>query len=228
MVRYLRFHAENGKRGHRQKPIRLTIAGSLGTLSTKWLVENAGVGMPDKPGIDRRQALVEATFGLIAEKGFEGLRLRDVSARVGIDHSTLHHYFATKNDLVAAVVEYAISQFVRTIQSEEGGEVVRTEVQIERLGRLVSSWPELFRVLREVDLRAMRDPAVQGIMRPYLDRWRNGLAGRLRAEIDAGHLSPALTPEAGAELIMATLRGATLRPEHSMAVHEQLLRLLTT
>ena len=60
-----------------------------------------------RPGQDRRQALVEAAYRRIAECGFEGLRLRDVAAEVGIDHSTIHHYFPTKQALVTAVVDYA-------------------------------------------------------------------------------------------------------------------------
>lgn len=58
-----------------------------------------------RSGEDRRQALVEAAFRCIAEKGFEGLRLRDVAAKVGIDHSTLHYHFPTKEDLVAGQIE---------------------------------------------------------------------------------------------------------------------------
>ncbi|MGH3813794.1 MAG: helix-turn-helix domain-containing protein [Pseudonocardiaceae bacterium] len=46
--------------------------------------------------------MVRAAFDVIAEKGFEGLRLREVAAQVGIDHSTLHYYFPTRQDLVAA------------------------------------------------------------------------------------------------------------------------------
>jgi len=42
---------------------------------------------------DRRQELVEAGVRSIAECGFEGLRLRIVAADVGIDHSTVHHYW---------------------------------------------------------------------------------------------------------------------------------------
>ncbi len=64
-----------------------------------------------RPGQDRRQALVEAAYRRIAECGFEGLRLRDVAAEVGIDHSTIHHYFPTKQALVTAVVDYATRQF---------------------------------------------------------------------------------------------------------------------
>jgi AcrR family transcriptional regulator len=33
-------------------------------------------------GDERRQALVEAAFAVLTEKGFEGLRVRDVAARI--------------------------------------------------------------------------------------------------------------------------------------------------
>ena len=52
-----------------------------------------------------------AAFERVAEIGFEGLRLRQVAEQVGIDHSTLHHHFATKQALVAAVAEYTTRQF---------------------------------------------------------------------------------------------------------------------
>jgi hypothetical protein len=42
-----------------------------------------------RPGQDRRQALVEAAYRRIAECGFEGLRLRDVAAEVAISRSRL-------------------------------------------------------------------------------------------------------------------------------------------
>ena len=65
-------------------------------------------------GSDRRERLVAAAFERVAEIGFEGLRLRQVAEQAGIDHSTLHHYFATKQDLVAAVAEFTTRQFWST------------------------------------------------------------------------------------------------------------------
>src|SRR3954470_10696985 len=60
---------------------------------------------------DRRAELVEAAYQLIAEKGIEGLRTRDVAARVGINISTLHYHFDTKEKLIAGVVDYATHLF---------------------------------------------------------------------------------------------------------------------
>ena len=62
----------------------------------------------------RRTQLVAAAFRRVAESGFEGLRLRQVAEDVGIDHSTLHHHFATKQALVEAVAEYTTRQFWET------------------------------------------------------------------------------------------------------------------
>src|SRR4029077_4854747 len=68
---------------------------------------------------DRRQYLVQAALDEIAAKGLEGLRLRHVAAVVGIDHSTILHYFATKEDLLAAVADLATRPFWGT-SSQEG------------------------------------------------------------------------------------------------------------
>src|SRR2546430_7157743 len=48
---------------------------------------------------ERRRSLVLAAYDLIAEKGFEDLRTRDVAARAGVNIATLHYYFASKEDL---------------------------------------------------------------------------------------------------------------------------------
>lgn len=42
---------------------------------------------------NRRQELIWAAFKQIAERGFEGLRTRDVAAEVGVKVATLHYYF---------------------------------------------------------------------------------------------------------------------------------------
>ena len=62
-------------------------------------------------GAERRQQLVLVAYRLIAEKGFEGLRTRDVADQVGINHATLHYHFPTKEDLIKGVVDYLIQKF---------------------------------------------------------------------------------------------------------------------
>ena len=61
----------------------------------------------------RRREIVHAAYQAVAEKGFEGLRMREIAKRAGIDHSTLHYYFSGKEALIDGVVDYIVQAFAR-------------------------------------------------------------------------------------------------------------------
>src|ERR1700716_4517889 len=63
----------------------------------------------------RREELVRAAYNQIAERGFEGLRTREVAAEVGLNIATLHYYFPTKEALIQGVVDYATQRFRSTL-----------------------------------------------------------------------------------------------------------------
>jgi AcrR family transcriptional regulator len=185
----------------------------------------AGKGKP-QAGKGRRQALVRAAFGRIAEKGFEGLRLRDVAAEVGIDHSTLHHYFASKEDLVAGVVDHATRQFWPTMPPE-GGATDRLQYHLAALGRMIREQPALFTVMAELDLRARRDPAIRAIIDRHEQGWRIVLDQVLRRAAKEGALTQHLEVATGVELIIAAVKGVGQLPDRAQDVLAQLNGLLT-
>src|SRR5262245_39197735 len=86
-------------------------------------------------GQSRRQSLILAAFHSIAEKGFEGLRVRDVAAQVGINPATLHHYFPTKEALILAVVEHATQQLAATMVALDGTPVEQLRSHLAGLYR---------------------------------------------------------------------------------------------
>ncbi|MCA2010570.1 TetR/AcrR family transcriptional regulator [Pararhodobacter sp. CCB-MM2] len=53
----------------------------------------------------RRAALIEATLDLIAEGGPQAATVRAIALRAGVTPGLIRHYFATKEDLVAAAHE---------------------------------------------------------------------------------------------------------------------------
>ena len=59
----------------------------------------------------RKDALVAAAYKILATRGFEGLRTREVAAAVGVNIATLHYYFPHKEDLIRGVVGYAMGRF---------------------------------------------------------------------------------------------------------------------
>jgi len=169
---------------------------------------------------DRKQALIAAAFDTIATKGFEGLRLRDVATRAGIDHSTLHHHFATKQALIADVVLWATSQFWPTMPPD-GPARQRLRTHLDALAEMIQQRPELFVVLDEFDTRARRDPDVQAVVTRLEAGWRRAL-GQLFT--DGGHDDP----QTATELVIATVKGVRLAPQHAGAVLGQLATLIWT
>ena len=57
---------------------------------------------------ERREQILDATLRLVARNGFAGVTLRDVAAEVGVVHGLIRHYFATREQLVAAAFDAAV------------------------------------------------------------------------------------------------------------------------
>jgi Bacterial regulatory proteins, tetR family. len=58
----------------------------------------------------RRAALIEATLDLIAEGGPQAATVRAIALRAGVTPGLIRHYFATKEDLVAAAHESLMTE----------------------------------------------------------------------------------------------------------------------
>src|SRR2546427_12706095 len=113
---------------------------------------------------DRRGALIRAAYHEIAERGFEGLRTREVAAGVGLNIATLHYYFPTKETLIQGVVDHAMERFRTTLEPHGSpGDQLRNHLRAVR--RLLRDEPELGAVMAELALRSARGPAIAGIRR---------------------------------------------------------------
>jgi AcrR family transcriptional regulator len=160
--------------------------------------------------MDRQEALVRAGYELLAERGFEGLRTRDIAARVGINIATLHYHFPTKEKLVRGVVGYAMGRFRETLApAASPGEQLRAH--FAGLRRLARTEPELFVVMSELALRARRDRAIASIVRETDTTWQATLTGLLRRAKRSGAVIPG-DPDELAGLIVATLKGTFMLP----------------
>jgi AcrR family transcriptional regulator len=169
--------------------------------------------------------LVRAAFDRVAEGGFEGLRLRQVAEDVGIDHSTLHHHFATKQDLIGAVADYATRQFwvLGDSTPDDPADALRTH--LAGLRQLINDWPELLVVTAELDLRARRDRVIAEALDRHQAGWREVLVSMLTG----GNAGGAWAVDAAecAELVVAVVKGVRLAPDLAGPVFAQLEQLIT-
>ena len=159
----------------------------------------------------RRTELVRAAYEVIAARGFEGLRTREVAGAAGVNIATLHYYFHSKEDLIKGVVGYAMSRFQTTLSSR-GSAIQRLRAHIQGLRRLSRDEPELFGVMGELMMRSARDPALGRIVAKTNEFWHATLKEMLRAARADGDLPAEIEPDGMAAVIVATLKGVYLVP----------------
>ncbi|MFZ0503520.1 MAG: TetR/AcrR family transcriptional regulator [Chthoniobacterales bacterium] len=179
---------------------------------------------------ERRREIVHAAYQTLAEKGFEGLRMREIAKRAGIDHSTLHYYFSGKESLIDGVVDYII-QDLAIGRPDMERELSPRELLAGRFNALVRQMeqtPEMFVVLVELQARALREPALRAIFAKNDRGWKGFLLEILRAGIQKKEFPATLQPEVTADVIIAMVRGLSTtfsgRPELMKRPLQQLLR----
>jgi AcrR family transcriptional regulator len=177
------------------------------------------------PKEERRQALVQAAFNQIAERGFEGLRTREVAAEVGVNIATLHYYFPTKEALIRGVVELAMQRFRSTL-APHGSSADQLRNHLRAVQRLLQEEPQLGAVMGELALRSARDPAIARITEETNEAWHRTVRGLLRRATRDGHLRPELDSDDVAALVVATLTSMTLPAVAGAARTDQALRQL--
>lgn len=161
----------------------------------------------------RRHEVILAAYRTIAEKGFEGLRMREIATRAGMDHATLHYYFAGKEALIRGVLEYIVRDLSigRSAAAEAGDKSARKRLaaHFDALVQQVRETPEMFVVLAEINARSLRDPAVRAVVTENDEGWKRFLIEILEEGIRREEFQVRFGAEAGAEAIIALVRGLT-------------------
>ena len=166
-----------------------------------------------------------AAYREIAERGFEGLRTREVAAEVGVNIATLHYYFPTKESLIRAVLDHAMGRF-RTTLAPHGSPADQLRNYLRATRKLMLDEPELGAVMAELALRSIRDDSIGSIMTEMYDVWHVTLRGLLRRAVKEGKLRPEADSDAVAALIIATLTAMTLPVMSDARRGDQALRQL--
>jgi len=162
---------------------------------------------------ERRKDLVHIAYRLIAEKGLEGLRTRQVAEAAGIDSGTLHYHFPSKQALIQAVVDHWFDDF-RANRAGRGtspaNAVEELRNEIFDVAARVRESPEQFIVTLELTVRASRDRAVAKILARMLQEWTDSITAFLKRGIEQGLFRADIQPEAAAFVLRAQAEGLAL------------------
>lgn len=166
----------------------------------------------DEPG-KRKTALMQATFDVVAESGFEGLRTRAVAEHAGVNIATLHYYFPTKQALIEGVAQFLAAKFVLlhgpapTSSGYPALDRLRQEFSDGRY--YYEHEPKMLLVLEEFGLRAKRDPEVRKIVDQMNGHWRHGLEQMVVDGIAEGTFRRDLDREEVLVMLLCMFSGAS-------------------
>src|SRR3954470_20164746 len=82
-----------------------------------------------------REAILNAACEVIAETGFENIRMRMVAERAGVSTAALHYHFDTRENLFAAALHYSFGSTGADVYETQGAGDTATA----RLARIINA-----------------------------------------------------------------------------------------
>ncbi len=152
-------------------------------------------------------AMVRGASGLIAEKGADGVRLKDVAGQLGVTTTTVHYYFGGRDGLMAAVRAAALAELAEALAAV-GAPDAPAAAQLRAVGRAFVGWareaPHRYALDFVVAAAGTGEPSGE----PADARWM--LRARLREILESGRRRGELTfddAELQASLALCWLAG---------------------
>lgn len=87
-----------------------------------------------------QQRLVEVAMRLFAEKGFDGVTVRDIAAAAGVSVGLINHHFGSKEGLREAVDRHFMRQFEEVLNAQGPREVGLGTPEIDAASAWVDGW----------------------------------------------------------------------------------------
>jgi AcrR family transcriptional regulator len=172
-------------------------------------------------GAATRARIVKAAADLVYRLGASATSLEDIMEASATSKSQLYHYFADKNALMRAVIEFQTGQ-VMSVQSAHLDAVDSLAglrrwrdavVSINRATRGVGGCP-LGSLASEL---SDQSESARALLAHGFELWESQLRQRLRAMRDRGALKPEADPAELATAVIAALQGGLLLAQTTRA-----------
>lgn len=163
-------------------------------------------------GAEPRRRILSVAAKALAEKGFDGVRLRDVAKAAGVSIGMLQHHFETRDQLFLEAFGWSIDDLLERWHSgsHDGQDPV---ARLESLVRELAQDPELVRrstTWVEFCASATRHPELRpGVLRVY-DAWRGVIGEVIDAGVANGDFTLAVGRDAAIELLSSLVDGLDL------------------
>jgi AcrR family transcriptional regulator len=138
----------------------------------------------------RRDEILRVALRLFAERGFDRTTIGDIASATGTAHGLVYHYFASKDELLLAVLErFSFLPELRgllDVSPEREAAEVLTEIAV-RFSALLRERADL---LRLVSRESQTNPVVAAALAGVMVQGTEVISGYLEARVAAGELRP--------------------------------------
>jgi len=166
----------------------------------------------------QRDRILEAATRCFAQRGFHEATIQDICDRAGLSKGGIYTYFRSKDEILAALIEYNTTDAMRwaTAAAGQGGSVLQrleriADTLIERVIGSDGSKAHTPQLMIEVWAEASKDPELGDLLARGYDQWRTFVTQLFREGIASGEIRADIDPELLAAIVVAMFDGLTLQ-----------------
>ncbi|MGH1331093.1 MAG: TetR/AcrR family transcriptional regulator [Paracoccaceae bacterium] len=163
----------------------------------------------DSPtALRRKREIADAARAELMEKGVEGLRMRAIAKRAGINIATLHYHANGKEGLIGLVAASIADDFMeqrnRTPRDDWSG-LKQLIQELKDFRALRNERPDIHPLMASLSRRAPSDPNIAQFITPMNAAWERKLQTIMARGRSDGSLRASLDPLAAAQLYIFTV-----------------------
>ncbi|TFB48339.1 TetR/AcrR family transcriptional regulator [Cryobacterium tagatosivorans] len=180
---------------------------------------------------ERRIAILEATWQLVAERGYHNVRVQDVARICGTSTGTVHYYFPGKVDVLREALRYCVDQAferqgasLRSIDNARKRLLALIEMQLPIGNQVREEWSVWLQFWSETCI----DPELRTIHNDFYARWMDtvvrivvrGQRQGIFRDVDAAQFASLLTSatDGAAIKVLTGVPGMTVDVMRNMLV----------
>ncbi|MGZ3637993.1 MAG: TetR/AcrR family transcriptional regulator [Ktedonobacterales bacterium] len=136
---------------------------------------------------DNRARLIEAGYTILSEKGFEAATVKEIARLASVSPGLFHYYFASKDELLLAVMEEAGNRFFGRQLAQELERLLSehpfADVAMLAVAAVSRRDPAWYRLRYELYALGLRNPAFLPAVGAFLAKGRETLAQILQQQL---------------------------------------------
>lgn len=154
---------------------------------------------------DRRKQIVKAVLRIIGDRGATSLTTRTLAEEVGVTSGALFRHYASQDEILADVVEYAVGQLEATFPDASLPPLERLLQLASNRVRVLGTDPGLAWLLRSEQARLMVPDPSAGRLRHVVRKSRRYLLDALREGASKGSIRNDIDPDVLLVLVTGTI-----------------------